>query len=41
MDYTITNASGNEETVFPDFTSCGDYYECHAGTCHCDEDGDQ
>lgn len=38
MDYTISlAANGNEVTEFYDFTSCGDFPECHAEppTCGC------
>ena len=33
-----SNESGNEVTTFYDFTSCGDFPECHAGTCGCGDD---
>lgn len=39
-DFFITRLeNGNEATEYYDFTSCGDFPECHAEppTCNCDD----
>lgn len=43
MDYTISlNASGNEVTEWTDFSSCGNFPECHAEppTCGCETENE-